>query len=218
MRSRVGAAALVLVVALAPAGCGAPTPSPPVAESAPASGSVTPSRLPEPSPEATRSAAASANASASSAGSGLAIDPALLDLLPPTLAGLDRHVDRDVDARAFGDPALRAIGTAGASALYADPATGDFAYATLIRLIGGRIGDSAFRAYRDSFDAGACSQAGGVAGHAETTLGGRRTFVGSCAGGLLTYHAVIPSAGVLVSVSSAGDRRLGEQLMNAAGD
>lgn len=211
MRRAGGLAGLVLVAASATAGCGSPAPVPSTIPSSAASASVTASGWPEPS------TAPSAIPSASPAGSGIAIDPTLLDLLPRQLAGLDRQTDPDVDARAFGDPGLRAIGTAGASAIYVDPAAGDFAYATLIRLVGGRIGNSAFRAYRDSFDAGACSQAGGVAGNAETTLGGRRTFVGSCAGGLLTYHAVIPEAGVLVSISSAGGRRLGEQLMTAAG-
>jgi hypothetical protein len=205
-----------LVVVLT--GCGsAPSPSEvPESAASTAYASVASSAAPPPAASPSPSAASSASSSSPRpSGSGLPIDPTLLDLLPASLAGLDRQSDPEVDAHAFGDPALAAIGTAGASAIYADPSSGDFAYATLIRLVGGRISDAAFRAYRDSFDTGACSQAGGVGGNAQATLGGRTTYIGTCGGGLRTYHALLPHAGVLVSISSAGARGLGEQLAAA---
>jgi hypothetical protein len=152
----------------------------------------------------------------SSVGPAIAIDPALVGLLPRTVGGFDRQTDPAVDAQAFADPSLAAIASAGASALYVDPTSGAFAYATLLRLRGPTIEEAAFRAYRDSFDSGACSQAGGVAGNAQAVLGGRITYIATCTGGLLTYHAVLPIAHAILSISSAGPNRLGEQLAAAA--
>ncbi len=153
---------------------------------------------------------------ATSASAAIRVDEGLLDALPDRVAGLDRQVDRDVEAQAFADPSLASIATAGAAALYGDQTSGDFAFVTVLRLAGGRIDDGAFRAYRDSFDAGACSQAGGVAGHAEAQLGGRETFIATCGGGVRTYHALLPASGAILSISSLGTKNLGAQLAAAA--
>lgn len=158
---------------------------------------------------------APASASAATTSPVLPIDPALVQLLPATMGPLDRQTDPDVDAQAFADPALARIATAGATALYADAATGDFAFATVLRLRDAGIDEATFRDYRDSFDDGACSQAGGVNGHAQADIAGRTTYIGSCAGGLFTYHTVLASSHALLSISSAGAKRLGEQLAAA---
>jgi hypothetical protein len=186
-----------------------------------ANGPASPSASPRASVAPTAAASAttvprSTGSAGPSVATAIPVDDGLLAVLPATLDGLDRHTDPEVDAQAFSDPSLRSIASAGATAVYVDAATGDFAYATVLRLLGGSIGDAAFRSYRDSFDAGACSQAGGISGHAVSQLGGRTTYIGSCAGGLLTYHVVLPAARVLLSISSAGTRRLGEQLASAA--
>ena len=52
--------------------------------------------------------------------------------------------------------------------------------------------------------------------NAEAQLGGRRTFIAACAKGLFTYHALLPSAHAVLSISSGGPRRLGEKLAGAA--
>jgi hypothetical protein len=70
-----------------------------------------------------------------------------------------------------------------------------------------------FRDWRDSYDEGACGQAGGVAGNAEAALGGRTVYIGTCAGGLRTYHAWLEGRGLLVSAFSVGKGRYGERLM-----
>lgn len=163
-----------------------------------------------PSDQLGSTAAASAPAVAS-----IVVDSSLVELLPPTLDGLDRQVDSSVDAAAFADPGLAAIASAAASALYVDPASGQFAFATIVRLRAASIDEASFRDYRDSFDRGACSQAGGVTGNAEAQLGGRTTYIGACAGGVFTYHTLLPAAGAILSISSAGDRRLGEKLAAA---
>ncbi|MEO7664523.1 MAG: hypothetical protein ABIV26_05300, partial [Candidatus Limnocylindrales bacterium] len=60
---------------------------------------------------------------------------------------------------------------------------------------------------------GACSQASGVAGHAEAQIDGRTVYIGTCGGGVRTYHAWLAPDGVMVSASAVGDRRLGERLV-----
>ena len=152
---------------------------------------------------------------ASTASPAIAIDPSLLAVLPAQLDGLDRQHDPSIDPGAFSDPSLPGIATGGVTALYIDPPTGQFAYAAVVRLATGHLTDAQFRDWRDTFDAGACAQAGGVGGHAESTIGGHDTFIGTCAGGLTTYHTILPSKGLLVSISAVGDRRLGEKLVAA---
>jgi hypothetical protein len=215
---RIGAAG---VIAALVAGC--------ASNASPAVPSIAPSGLPSDGPSSSAPATAApsvpaspggsvsapASASAATTSSVLAIDPTLLELLPATIGPLDRQTDPDVDAHAFADPALARIATAGATALYADPGTGDFAFATVLRLRGSGIDERTFRDYRDSFDEGACSQAGGVGGRAQAEIAGRTTYIGSCAGGVFTYHTVVPSSNALLSISSAGAKRLGEQLVAA---
>lgn len=177
-----------------------------------ACGSGTPSL----SPSGTSATPVTSVGSLAASSPALTIDPTLLDVLPPSVGSVARRTDTTVDAEAFGDPTLPAIASAAAAALYLDAASGDFALATLLRLRGATLDETAFRAYRDSFDRGACSAVGGVARNAEAQLGGRRTFIAACAGGLFTYHALLPAAHAVLSISSGGARRLGEEVAVAA--
>jgi hypothetical protein len=86
-------------------------------------------------------------------------------------------------------------------------------YAVVVRLLPDAMDETAFRDWRDSFDEGACSLADGVAGHAETETGGRTVYIGTCTGGLRTYHVWLEDRGVLISASAVGERRLGEHLV-----
>ena len=74
--------------------------------------------------------------------------------------------------------------------------------------------DAFFRDWRDSYDEGACGQAGGVAGRAQITLGGRPVYITTCTGGLRVYHAYVPEREVVVSLFSLGGGRFGEQLLD----
>lgn len=177
-------------------------------------GSVS-SQGPAVSPTATGLRSAGASVASPAASPAIAIDPALLQVLPARLDGLDRQRDASIDAGAFADPTLPGIATAGATALYIDPSAVQFAYVAVVRLAAGGLTDAQFRAWRDTFDKGACAQAGGVVGNAQATIGGHVTYIGSCTGGLKTYHTILAGPGLLVSVSSVGDRRLGEQLVSA---
>jgi hypothetical protein len=82
----------------------------------------------------------------------------------------------------------------------------------VVRLRDARRDDTWFRDWRDSYDEAACASAGGVARRAETGVGGRTIFVGSCAGGAFTYHVRLGDGGTLVSFTSVGPGRLGEEL------
>ena len=83
----------------------------------------------------------------------------------------------------------------------------DYVVVTVARLKPGQFGDLFYRGWRDTFDAAVCEQAGGVDGRAEADIGGRQTFVGTCAGGVHTYHVHLPDSDVIVSMQGAGDGR-----------
>ena len=146
-----------------------------------------------------------------SVGASVPVDPSLLAVLPATVRGLT--VGPVPDPTGLTDPTLVANVARIAEAFAIDPASGDFAYASVIALRPGVFSDAFFRSWRDSFDTGACSGAGGVVGHAEAQIGGRTTFIGRCAGGLLTYHVRLNGRDAIVSVSSLGQAHLGEELI-----
>jgi hypothetical protein len=53
-----------------------------------------------------------------------------------------------------------------------------------------------------------------MSGRAEAQIGGRTTFIGTCAGGAHTYHVRLESDdAIIVSVTAVGERRLGEQVV-----
>jgi hypothetical protein len=145
--------------------------------------------------------------------SAVTIDRSLLAVLPANVAGFAITESPEGEASAAQSADLSTVATGFASAVAVDPATNDFVYAVVVALRPGVMSDAAFRAWRDSYDVGACSQAGGVGGHAEAKIGGRTTYITSCGGGLRTYHVWLPAARRLVSVSAIGDRRFGEQLV-----
>jgi hypothetical protein len=143
------------------------------------------------------------------------IDPSLLDHLPAQVDGLDVMRSPESDSGAATDPVVTEFGEGVVTGLAIDPASGDFAYATLVRLRRDAFTEDLYRSWRDSFDEGACSQAGGVARVAVTEISGREVHIGSCDGGVRTYHAWLGDSRVLVSVSAAGERSLGELLVEA---
>jgi hypothetical protein len=112
-------------------------------------------------------------------------------------------------AGAAADPAFAENVEAAAFAVVVD--ADDLASAVVARLRPGVFSDAFFRDWRDSYNEGACAQAGGVAGNAEAELGGRTTYITTCAGGLVAYHAYVEELGVIVSLVSVGDRRSGSR-------
>lgn len=201
----IGALAIVAFVLI---GCDAATSAGPT-RSAEAQ-SLSPSRSLVPS--ASGPATSSPEVSASAASGSVPHDPSLLELLPAEVDGIPVVGDADTSAAMGEDPALGDDATGLAAATVVAPAGDDFAIIAIVRFEPGVVDDAYFRDWRDSYDDGACSQAGGVAGHAQAAIGGLSTFIGTCQGGLRTYH-VRPADDVLVSVSSLGERRLGEEVV-----
>ena len=202
------AAVLVATLALVVAACGptpAGTPTPPVASPV-----ATPSPTPGSTPD--RTDAPGSSATPESPGSGVTEDASLLAVIPADVDGVAVQQETLAFADAASDPSF--VANVEAAAFFVAVDASDLASGVVARLRPGVFSDGFFRDWRDSYNEGACAQAGGVAGNAEAELGGRTAYITSCAGGLLAYHAYVDERGVIVSLISVGERRLGEQLVD----
>ncbi len=139
------------------------------------------------------------------------LDLTLLAILPPAVDGVPVTAEPDSFGEAVADPDFAANVQAAVFAVVVD--ANDLASGVVARLRPGVYSEAFFRSWRDSYDAGACSQAGGVLSNAQTALGGRTVHITRCAQQLLIYHAYLPGRDVVVSLFSLGDRRFGERLM-----
>ena len=167
---------------------------------------------PAPSLSPSPSAAPASASTAPTSSAGVTVDETLLETLPAELDGLPLLFSAEGIEAARTDPAVARDVEAIAAGLLADPA-GDFAFATVARLRPNVMSEEFFRDWRDSYDAAACEPAGGIVGHAESELGGRPVFIATCGEGLRTYHTFDEERNLVVSISSLGDRRFGERLL-----
>jgi hypothetical protein len=174
---------------------------------------TTPSATPTPSVPNSQTPADATTTPGAATTPGVAIDASLLAVLPATVDGIALDESADGEAEALSDPALGSVAEAIAAGLAIDAASGEFVYAVVVRLRPGAMNDERFRDWRDTFDEGAYSQAGGVVGHAQAVIGGRTVYIGTCGGGVRTYHVWLTATSTLVSASSVGERRLGERLV-----
>jgi hypothetical protein len=147
----------------------------------------------------------------------VAVDGALLDVLPDEVGGQQIESD-EVTAAEIADrgdlaPDIEAI----AVALYIQPGSStaeDLAIVNVVRLRPGVFGETWFRSWRTTYDEGACEIAGGVEpGTAVTEIGEHETHIGSCLGGVHTYHVHLSSPDRVVSVTAAGPGRFGERVV-----
>ena len=216
MRRLPRSAALALVGALVGslAGCGT---GPTVAPSA-ATPTMPPSAAPSGPPSAAAASSASAATTTGSDAPAVAADPTLLAIVPAGAAGLRLDYDPDTTASVAADPELAAdverlaIGLAVPNG---EASPSDFVIVSVVRLRNPSAGDEWFRAWRDTYDDGACGQAGGVSGHAQAEMGGRTVYVGTCAGGATTYHVRLNGGADVVSLTSVGPGRPGESIVRA---
>ena len=145
------------------------------------------------------------------------VDDRLLLLLPSEVAGVPLNADPQTAAQIAADPALAgsiaSVAVAAAFGPIASDTTSDYVVVTVNRLEPGAFDASFFRDWRTSFDEAVCAQAGGVARHAEAEIEGHPTFIGSCAGGVRTYHTYLPASGVILSMQALGDGRFGERVV-----
>lgn len=199
--------------------CGTSTPSSPTIPSASpgSSGISSPASAGPPSAAPTATAA---GPSATPSRSAVEADPGLFAFIGDAGGGLTFQYDTETTTRVAADPdlAINAVGLA--IGLYTVPNQQpivDFAIVSVVHLRDATVDDAWYRSYRDSYDTGACAQSGGVAGHAESTIGANHVFIGSCAGGAFTYHVRLPSQPIVVSITAAGPARLGERLAGSVG-
>jgi hypothetical protein len=188
------AAALFLLVACIPP---RPSPSPPSA--APAT--------PSPAP----------TAASVSPTSRVVVDPELLDVLPDEVAGIPITPDLETAAQIADEGSIEPFVSAIALAtVFGPPASDgvtDYVVVTVARIRPGIFSDVFFGGWRDTFDAGVCEQAGGVERNAEAEIGGRQTFIGTCVGGVHTYHVRLPAKDLIVSMQGMGDGGWPERIV-----
>jgi hypothetical protein len=176
---------------------------------APASTAEGPSSSDMPSPQRSDPASPGVGAAAQ-------VDPGLLAFLPSTVEGIPLTLDPETSATIAADPSVAADATGLAVALAAVPGSSgadDLAIVSVVKLRDPAKDETWFRDWRDTYDQAACGHAGGVIGNAEAQLGGGTVHIGSCSGGVLTYHTRLEQAGIVVSVTALGSRRLGEEVM-----
>ena len=145
------------------------------------------------------------------------MDPSLLAVLPDTVEGVPLQADPATAAEIAGEPSIAPfVSSLALAAAFGPPASGsvgDYVVVTVARVKPGLFGDLFYQGWRDTFDAAVCQQAGGVQGAAEATIGGRQTFIGTCAGGIHTYHVHLPDQDVIVSMQGGGPERFGERVV-----
>lgn len=211
MRVRGVGRAGLLVVAVLAAGCGSTEVSIPPAWTPASWAAGTPSPSASSSPEVSQ--AVSPGLPSSAQGVDVVMDPALLGVLPAAIGAARVEIEPGSFGEAVRDPSFVANVDRAAFAIVVEG--GDLASGVVAHLRGDVYSEAFFRDWRDSFDEGACAQAGGVSARAEVEIAdGRTMYVTTCAGGLRVYHAYVPEREVVVSVFSMGERRFGEQLMN----
>jgi hypothetical protein len=210
--SRLGRGALAATVVAAAVGVsavGCIPPRPPASAPPPSAVEPTASAADTPAP----STPGSTSPASPSTAAGIVVDPALLDHLPPDIAGVQRTADAETAAEIARQPLLDTFVSAIAMAIY--PSNPDYAVATVARLRPGVYDEAWFRDWRDTFDEGVCAQAGGVdTGRSELELGGRQVHRSACQGGVVIYHAWLPDSGTVVSVQGAGPLDMGRSIVS----
>jgi hypothetical protein len=165
-------------------------------------------------------ASASPPASAGSVAESVAVDLSLLSILPLQVAGVAMQPAPDTAAQIAADPSLAADVEAVAVALAVSAgssAAENLVIVSVVRLRPDIFDETFFRGWRDTYDAAACEPAGGLRGNAEAEIDGRQVFIGSCANGGFTYHLRY-GEDVIVSLTSLGEGRFGEQVVQNLGE
>jgi len=186
-----------------------------------ACGSAPPPRVASTSPDGSDALATAlpSNPASAMSSSAVEVDASLLDILPDAIDGVPIAPEAETAEGLAADPTLAGDVSALALAIAVDADAGgqNLAIVNVVRVRSSPIGGEFFRQWRDSYDEAACASAGGLTGHAEAEMGGRQVFIGSCSGGAFTYHT-IHSGEVIVSITSVGERRLGEAIVSGLKD
>jgi hypothetical protein len=141
------------------------------------------------------------------------IDTSLLASLPAMVGGQPVNEVTEIEAELAGDPDLIQNASGLAVALGINMATGDFAYVAVIQLKPLVFSNAFYSSWRQSYDLSACTQSSGLKSTATTVIAGRQVFTGTCVGGALTYHVHLPAPDRLISITSVGPAKFGEQVL-----
>ena len=194
------------------AGCG-PSPATPSLVASPTGSLEPPATAEGPSSSA---AGSGSTASPASPGAAVQVDAALLSFVPNAVDGVPLTFDPETSATIAADPSVAPDAASLAVGLAIVPgasAADDLAIVSIVKLRDPAKDDAWFRDWRDTYDQAACNPAGGLVGNAEAEIGGGTVYIGSCAGGVRTYHTRLAAAGIVVSITALGSRRLGEKVM-----
>ena len=145
------------------------------------------------------------------------VDASLLDLLPESIDGQPRRPDDPtaIEIARNGNlgPDIEAIAV-GLYVQAGSSASQDLAIVNVVRLRPNTFSEAWYRDWRTTYDGGACEIAGGVApGAAQTRIGDHDTDIGTCQGGVHTYHVHLTGPNRVVSITAAGDGRYGELVV-----
>jgi hypothetical protein len=211
---RVAAPVIAIAVTLTVliAGCG-PSPATPSLGESPTGSLEPPATAEGPSSSA---AGSGPTASPASPGAAVQVDAALLSFVPNAVDGVPLTFDPETSATIAADPSVAPDAASLAVGLAIVPgasAADDLAIVSIVKLRDPAKDDAWFRDWRDTYDQAACNPAGGLVGNAEAEIGGGTVYIGSCAGGVRTYHTRLAAAGIVVSITALGSRRLGEKVM-----
>ncbi|MEO6207610.1 MAG: hypothetical protein ABIP77_06625 [Candidatus Limnocylindrales bacterium] len=156
-------------------------------------------------------------AASSATTSVVAVDASLLDVLPQSIDGQPRRPDDPTAIEIAREGNLGPDIEAMAVGLYVKAGSStseDLAIVNVVRLRSGAFSEVWYRDWRTTYDDGACQIAGGVApGAAQTRLGDHDTDIGTCQGGVHTYHVHLTGPDRVVSITAAGDGRYGELVV-----
>lgn len=229
-RLLVALAAVAVVVVAVAAACGPapPTGAPSVEPSG--SGAPSPSVGMSPSPSASPAVPSPVSSAVTSPSGpadsgpplpvGVIVDAGLLEVLPAQVDGVALQPDPVTADEISRDPLLAESALSLAVALAVAPGAAggeDLAVANVIRLrpdvVGEALDEAFYRQWRDTYNEAACEVAGGAESESQREIAGRPTFVGTCAGGAMTYHTYLVDQGFLVSITATGERRFGELIL-----
>jgi RES domain-containing protein len=148
----------------------------------------------------------------------VAIDPALVDLLPSTVAGLAvvRATATEEAAQASPRFADAADGFAAVEVIATDGS--DLAIASLVRLRPDASPDTFYADWRPAYDDAACAPARGVSSRESETVGVWAVDATHCLEGATAYHVWLQGRRVLLSVIDVGTTGLGRALIEGAKD
>lgn len=195
-------AALALVAACQPTSLG-PTP-----------GSSLRTTAPTPSPQPPETIGPPPSPTPPDETSPVVLDPTVLAFLPADVGGIALTESVDEATQALADPSLLRIATAVDAAVAVDTGNGNLVYAWVVRLRPDKLTDTIYGQWRDSYDEGACTGAGGDVHRAEATIDDRTVYITTCTTGLRTYHLWLKDQAILISASAVGDGNFGELLMD----